>query len=163
VCLGLTGRKVVQEAAREMAAALAREGQPEVRFLVQKMAPSGMEMGGRQRSELRTCSRLRRRRGRHRAPEGHSGPHHAPDRGGCRGDAAIVGDLSPARRIPRSAEGGRGRPRAAPASSKPAGGGQPGDRGDGSQPVIVHANGVAVVDSRVRLQTAPPEKLPGTR
>jgi len=29
--------------------------------------------------------------------------------------------------------------------------------------VIVHANGVAVVDSRVRLQTALPEKLPGTR
>jgi len=27
-----------------MAAALAGEGQPEVRFLVQKMAPSGMEM-----------------------------------------------------------------------------------------------------------------------
>jgi hypothetical protein len=30
-------------------------------------------------------------------------------------------------------------------------------------PVIVHAHGVAVVDARVRLQAALPEKLPGTR
>jgi acetate---CoA ligase (ADP-forming) len=30
-------------------------------------------------------------------------------------------------------------------------------------PVIVHADGVAIVDARVRLQPALPEKLPGTR
>jgi acyl-CoA synthetase (NDP forming) len=30
-------------------------------------------------------------------------------------------------------------------------------------PVIVHADGVAVVDARVRLQEALPEALPGTR
>jgi len=30
-------------------------------------------------------------------------------------------------------------------------------------PVIVHSDGVAVVDARVRLQEALPEALPGTR
>jgi acetate---CoA ligase (ADP-forming) len=165
VRLGLSGRKAVQDAAREMAGALAREGQPAVRFLVQKMAPSGVEMLV----------------GVVNDPS--FGPVIACGAGGTATELLkdVAVRITPltvedARAMPRSLatfpllDGYRGAPKVDLAALEQLllrvsqlVEGNPEIAEMDLNPVIVHPHGVAVVDARVRLQAALPEKLPGTR
>jgi acyl-CoA synthetase (NDP forming) len=165
VRLGLTGRKAVQEAARDMAEALARDGQPGVRFLVQEMAPSGVEMLV----------------GVVNDPS--FGPVLACGAGGTATELLkdVAVRITPltvedAAAMPRALatfpllDGYRGAPKVDVAALEELllrvsqlVEGNPEIAEMDLNPVIVHAHGVAVVDARVRLQAALPEKLPGTR
>jgi acetate---CoA ligase (ADP-forming) len=165
VRLGLTGRKAVQEAAREMAGALAREGLQEVRFLVQEMAPSGVEMlvgvvndpsfgpvlacgaGGTATELLKDVAvRITPLTVEDAAAMPRSlatFPQLDGYRGASKVDVAALEEL-----LLRVSQLVEGNPEIAEMDLNP---------------VIVHAHGVAVVDARVRLQAALPEKLPGAR
>ncbi|HEY8761544.1 MAG TPA: GNAT family N-acetyltransferase [Candidatus Dormibacteraeota bacterium] len=165
VRLGLTGRGPVREAAREMVAALAREGQPRLRFLVQEMAPSGVEM------LVGVVN------------DPNFGPVVACGAGGTATELLkdVAARITPltiedAAAMPRSLatfpllDGYRGAPKVDVAALEQLllrvsqlVEGNPEIAEMDLNPVIVHAHGVAVVDARVRLQAALPEKLPGTR
>jgi acyl-CoA synthetase (NDP forming) len=165
VRLGLKGRKAVRDAAETMAGALAQAGQPAVRFLVQEMAPSGVEMLV----------------GVVNDPS--FGPVVACGAGGTatellRDVAVRITPLTveDAHAMPRSLatfpllDGYRGAPKLDVAGleqlllrvSELVESNQEIAELD-LNPVIVHADGVAVVDARVRVQEAVAEKLPGTR
>ena len=165
VRLGLLGKKAVLDAASEMVGALAGEGQPAVRFLVQQMAPKGVEMLV----------------GVVNDPS--FGPVLACGAGGTATE--LLKDVA-VRITPLTVEDARAMPRSLATFSL-----LDGYRGAGKldvaaleelllrvsqlvesnpeiaemdlNPVIVHAGGIAVVDARVRLQKALPEGLPGTR
>ena len=165
VRLGLTGRKAVEEAATEMAAALAREGHPGARFLVQEMAPRGVEMlvgvvndpsfgpvlacgaGGTATELLKdvavriTPLTVEDARAMPRSLA--TFPLLDGYRGAAKVDVTALEQL-----LLRVSQLVEGNPEIAEMDLNP---------------VIVHADGVAVVDARVRLQAALPEKLPGTR
>jgi len=165
VRLGLDGRNAVLRAAADMAAKLATAGQPEVRFLVQKMAPDGVEMLV----------------GVVNDPS--FGPVLACGAGGTATELLkdVAVRITPltvedARSMPRSLatypllDGYRGAPRVDVEALE-----QlllrvsqlvetnPEIAEMDLNPVIVHTGGVAVVDARVRLQEAFPEALPGIR
>ena len=165
VRLGLSGRKAVLEAAKEMAGALAGAGQPPVRLLVQQMAPGGVEMLV----------------GVVNDPS--FGPVLACGAGGTATE--LLKDLAvritpltveDARAMPRSLatfsllDGYRGAPKLDVAGLEQLllrvsqlVESNPEIAEVDLNPVIVHADGIAVVDARVRLQEAVPEALPGTR
>jgi acetate---CoA ligase (ADP-forming) len=165
VQLGLHGRKAVLGAAKEMAGALAGQGQPKVRFLVQEMAPSGVEMLV----------------GVVNDPS--FGPVVACCAGGTatellKGFAVRITPLTveDARAMPRSLatfpllDGYRGAPKLDVAALEDLllrvsqlVESNPEIAEMDLNPVIVHGDGVAVVDARVRLQVPRPEALPGTR
>jgi acetate---CoA ligase (ADP-forming) len=165
VRLGLKGRKAVLGAAQAMAGALAEAGQPGVRFLVQEMAPSGVEMLV----------------GVVNDPS--FGPVLACGAGGTATELLkdVAVRITPltvedARAMPRSLatfpllDGYRGAPKLDVAGleqlllrvSQLVESNQEIAELD-LNPVIVHAAGVAVVDARVRLQETVGERLPGTR
>jgi len=165
VRLGLGSRKAVLAAATEMGAALAAAGQPTIRFLVQQMAPSGVEMLV----------------GVVNDPS--FGPVLACGAGGTATELLkdVAVRITPltvedARAMPRSLatfpllDGYRGAPKldvtalelvllrvSQMVESNPE------IAEMDLNPVIVHAGGIAIVDARVRLQHALPEALPGTR
>jgi acetate---CoA ligase (ADP-forming) len=165
VRLRLSGRKAVLEAAKEMAGALAGAGQPAIRFLVQQMAPSGVEMLV----------------GVVNDPS--FGPVLACGAGGTATELLkdVAVRITPltvedARAMPRALatfpllNGYRGAPKLDVAALEQLllrvsqlVEGNPEIAEMDLNPVIVHADGVAVVDARVRLQEALPEALPGTR
>jgi acetyl coenzyme A synthetase (ADP forming)-like protein len=165
VRLRLSGRKAVLEAAKEMAGALAGAGQPAIRFLVQQMAPSGVEMLV----------------GVVNDPS--FGPVLACGAGGTATELLkdVAVRITPltvedARAMPRALatfpllDGYRGAPKLDVAALEQLllrvsqlVEGNPEIAEMDLNPVIVHADGVAVVDARVRLQEALPEALPGTR
>jgi acetyl coenzyme A synthetase (ADP forming)-like protein len=165
VRLGLGSRKAVLAAATEMAAALAAAGHPTIRFLVQRMAPSGVEMLV----------------GVVNDPS--FGPVLACGAGGTATELLkdVAVRITPltvedARAMPRSLatfpllDGYRGAPKLDVAALEQVllrvsqlVEGNPEIAELDLNPVIVHAGGIAVVDARVRLQQALPEALPGTR
>jgi len=165
VRLGLRGRKSVLAAAREMVGAATVSGLPEIRFLVQRMAPAGVEMLV----------------GVVNDPS--FGPVLACGAGGTATE--LLKDVA-VRITPLTVEDARAMPRSL--ATFPLLDGYRGARKVDvaaleelllrvSQlvesnpeiaeldlnPVVVHAAGVAVVDARVRLQEAMPASLPGTR
>jgi acetyl coenzyme A synthetase (ADP forming)-like protein len=165
VRLRLSGRKAVLEAAKEMAGSLAGAGRPALRFLVQQMAPSGVEMlvgvvndpsfgpvlacgAGGTATELLKDVAVRI------TPLTVEDAHAMPRalatfplldgyRGAAKLDVAALEQL-----LLRVSQLVEGNPEIAELDLNP---------------VIVHSDGVAVVDARVRLQEALPEALPGTR
>jgi acetate---CoA ligase (ADP-forming) len=165
VRLGLNGRRAVLQAAQEIAHVLAAAGQPHLEFLVQQMAPSGVEMlvgvvndpsfgpvlacgAGGTATELLKDVAVRI------TPltveDAHALPRSLatfPLLDGYRGTAklAVAALEELLLRISQLVEDN---PEIAEMDLNP---------------VIVHASGVAIVDARVRLQPALPEKLPGTR
>jgi acyl-CoA synthetase (NDP forming) len=165
VRLGLSGRKAVLQGAHEMARTLAAAGQTHVKFLVQRMAPSGVEMLV----------------GVVNDPS--FGPVLACGAGGTATELLkdVAVRITPltiedAHALPRSLatfpllDGYRGTPKLDVAALEELllrvsqlVEDNPEIAEMDLNPVIVHARGVAVVDARVRLQPALPEKLPGTR
>jgi acetate---CoA ligase (ADP-forming) len=165
VRLGMEGRKAVLGAAQAMARALNEAGQPAVRFLVQEMAPSGVEMLV----------------GVVNDPS--FGPVVACGAGGTATELLkdIAVRITPltmedAHAMPRSLatfpllDGYRGAPKLDVAGLEQLllrvsqlVESNPEIAELDLNPVIVHADGIAVVDARVRLQEAFTETLPGTR